>query len=84
MRSGFTSVDEPRSSAVPPAVRGDSDLWPAWIVLWLGSVARVAFGLVERETFGAEATLALFSAAVVPWIVLAPWIRRWWSDDRAT
>jgi hypothetical protein len=83
MRTGVTPVKEAHSRAVQSAV-DDSDLLPAWIILWVGSVLRVAFGLAEHETFGAEATLALLSAAVVPWIVLAPWIRRWWSDDRAT
>jgi hypothetical protein len=84
MRNGFAPTDEAPSRAVPSALRGDGDLLPAWIILWVGSVLRVTFGLAEHEAFGAEATLALLSAAVVPWIVLGPWIRRLGSDDRAT
>jgi hypothetical protein len=48
--------------------RGDRDLLPVAIILWLASVARVGYGLWEREVFDAEATLALLCVVLIPWL----------------
>ena len=48
---------------------GDSDLVPIAVVLWFAAVARVILAVLHHETFGAEATFALFCAALLPWFV---------------
>lgn len=35
---------------------------------WLLSAARVVAGVLQHETFGAEATLALLVTILVPWV----------------
>lgn len=86
MRAHLRLVRSASSDAATPPVaeravaagEGDYDLLPVWIILWVGSVARVVAGLVENETFSTEATLALLCVAVIPWMVLGPWIREQW------
>ncbi|HEY4105030.1 MAG TPA: hypothetical protein VGM44_14125 [Polyangiaceae bacterium] len=49
---------------------GDSDLRPVAIVLWIGSLIRVALTLIHKSEFGAEATLALSCALLLPaWVL---------------
>jgi hypothetical protein len=43
------------------------DLLPFMILVWLGSVARIAVGLAHHEVFGAEPTVALALVIVLPW-----------------
>ena len=47
----------------------DRDLLPVLALFWLVSVVRVVGALVRHETFGAEATLALVAAVVVPCVI---------------
>ncbi|MEO6598708.1 MAG: hypothetical protein ABIQ16_02465 [Polyangiaceae bacterium] len=49
---------------------GDSDLVPVAVVLWLATLARVVLAVLHREVFGAEATLALLCAVVLPWFMV--------------
>ena len=49
---------------------GDSDLRPIALLLWIGSVVRVALAFWHRETFDIEATLALFCAVGIPLLFL--------------
>jgi hypothetical protein len=49
---------------------GDSDLGPIAVLLWIGSVIRVALAFAHQQTFGAEATLALACAVLLPLLVL--------------
>ncbi|HEX3775821.1 MAG TPA: hypothetical protein VHV51_15220 [Polyangiaceae bacterium] len=49
---------------------GDSDLRPVAIVLWIGSVIRVALTLIHKQEFGVEATLALLCVLLLPALVL--------------
>jgi hypothetical protein len=58
--------------AIPAVVAApnDGDLVPVSILLWIASVVRVALGVVERETFRTEATLALACVIVIPlWLI---------------
>ena len=48
----------------------DADLVPVAIVLWLASVVRVTLGIVQAETFGPEASLALACCIGIPF-----WLR---------
>ncbi len=48
---------------------GDTDLVPIAVVLWIATVARVILAVLHHETFGAEATFALFCSALLPWFV---------------
>jgi membrane protein implicated in regulation of membrane protease activity len=66
-----TTVEEPSSHAAV----GDLDLLPAAIILWIGSVARVAAGGFEDDAFSAEATLALICVVLVPCWLLWSWAR---------
>jgi hypothetical protein len=49
---------------------GDSDLRPIAVVLWVGSVIRVALAVFHNEAFGAESTLALGCLLLLPLLVL--------------
>ncbi len=49
---------------------GDSDLRPVAVLLWIGSVVRVALTLVHRQEFGVEATLALSCVLLLPGVIL--------------
>jgi hypothetical protein len=55
--------------------KGDFDLLPVAIILWVGSVARVAAGALEDEVFQGEATLALLSVLLIPCWALWSWIQ---------
>lgn len=46
--------------------KGDSDLFPIAVFLWVCSVVRVALTLAHREAFDVEATLALLFALGLP------------------
>ncbi|MEO8905026.1 MAG: hypothetical protein ABI488_21435 [Polyangiaceae bacterium] len=59
--------------------RGDSDLRPIAIVLWLASLIRVSFAFAHREAFGIEATLALMCLVLLPMFT----IRRRHNEDTA-
>jgi len=48
---------------------GDSDLRPIAVLLWVGSLIRVALALSHHEAFGAESTLALGCLLVLPLLV---------------
>lgn len=48
---------------------GDADLVPIAVVLWVATVARVILAVLHHETFGAEATFALFCTVLLPWFV---------------
>lgn len=60
------SKSEPSTDA--PA---DVDPWPLGLILWMGSVLRVACGWVRGEVFGTELFLAIACVAVVPWLVFS-------------
>lgn len=45
----------------------DKALVPVFIVLWVGSVARVALGVDRHEMFGTEGTLAFLAVLLVPY-----------------
>jgi hypothetical protein len=55
---------------VPPRRLGspcsDGDLIPVFSVAWLACAARVVAGAVQRETFGAEPTMALLLVLILP------------------
>jgi hypothetical protein len=59
-----------RSDSPSANRRGDRDLLPMWVALWVGSALRVASALVSHEVFGAEATLALAAFLLVPGLML--------------
>ena len=50
--------------------RGDSDLLPIAVFLWIFSAARVISTLAHRQTFDAEATLALSWVLALPLYIL--------------
>ena len=50
--------------------KGDSDLFPIAVFLWLCSALRVALALVHRQAFDVEATLALLFTLGLPVYVL--------------
>ena len=61
---------------LPPANdRGDWDLVPGAVILWLGSVARVAFGASSGEAFRAEGTLAFYVVVLLPCWLLWSFVR---------
>ena len=45
---------------------GDSDLRPIAAVLWVASLIRVGFALMNGQVFGVEATLALICVVLLP------------------
>jgi len=45
-------------------------LRPVAVLLWIGSVARVALTLIHRQEFGVEATLALLCVMLLPGVIL--------------
>lgn len=56
----------PERSAAGPFAR-DADLVPVAVLLWLASVVRVTLGVVQAETFGPEASLALACCLGIPY-----------------
>ncbi|HEY2406248.1 MAG TPA: hypothetical protein VGI10_09605 [Polyangiaceae bacterium] len=48
---------------------GDSDLKPIAWVLWIASVLRVTVEVMAKHSFGAEASLALLCALLMPWFI---------------
>jgi hypothetical protein len=63
---------QPRANAVGSQAyeTGSYDgLMPIMIVFWLSSIVRVVGGLVRREAFGAEPTLALLAIFAVPFLL---------------
>jgi hypothetical protein len=58
-------------SATPEVLRGDFDLVPMAVGLWLVSVVRVWLALADHERFDTEATLALACLVLIPWL----WLR---------
>lgn len=66
-----------------PSPSSDRDLLPIWGPLWVAATSRVAVAILHRETFRAEATLALMVVAVVTWLVLSPRIRNSWRSRAA-
>jgi hypothetical protein len=55
------------------------DLLPVIVVVWLGSVVRVAGALLRAERFGSEATLAFLAIVLLPFLcadAAAWWLRR--------
>jgi hypothetical protein len=50
--------------------KGDSDLLPIALFLWLCSVLRVALAFAHRQTFDVEATLALLCVLALPLYIL--------------
>ncbi len=50
--------------------KGDSDLFPIAVFLWLCSVVRVALTLAHHEVFDVEATLALVCVLGLPVYIL--------------
>jgi hypothetical protein len=69
-----------RDAPAPGAPRGDRDLAPVAVLLWIASVARVALGVAELQNFDAEASLALGCALFLPCWLLWSWVR---PDDDA-
>jgi hypothetical protein len=65
----------PTPEEPPSSVRGDSDLVPIAIVLWVGSVLRVVAGAVEGEVMGTEATAALLCVVLIPCWLLWSWVQ---------
>ena len=64
---------ETRTNSALVSPHGGPYRGPAAMVLfmvWIASVLRTVAGLVTHEIFGAEATLALFMAVLVPWLFL--------------
>lgn len=54
--------------------RGDVDLIPVGVLLWIGSVAVVALALWHHDVFDAQTTLALAAVASLSWFfVRAGW-----------
>lgn len=49
---------------------GDSDLRSVAILLWIASAVRVGLALVHGQAFGAEATLALLCAILLPTFIV--------------
>lgn len=59
------AADRP-DSPDPAAPSPDVELLPVFVVLWLGSLLRVGFGLETGEVFGSELTLAAMLALALP------------------
>ena len=49
--------------------RGDSDLLPIAVFLWLCSVVRVALTVLHHQSFDVEATLALTCVLTLPLLI---------------
>ncbi len=56
-----------RSDSEP---RGDRDLLPIAIVLWIVCAVRVTIALLHAEVFGPDATLATAFVIGLPWLFL--------------
>ncbi len=67
MRSPYRAA--PRAEVVREITR-ERDLSGVGIVLWIASVARVAFAIATHETFGAIATLAFVAVVALPAVAL--------------
>ncbi len=65
-RTPATSVSD--GQATDAHVCPDLDLLPALAALWLGSIVRVALGVVDGDPRGAEVTLAALAVVVVPYL----------------
>jgi len=50
--------------------KGDSDLFPIALFLWICSAARVLVALLHHQAFDVEATLALLCVVGFPWYAL--------------
>lgn len=61
--------------AMGRGLRGDRDLLPIWVLLWVAAASRVVVALVRHESFWAEATLALIVVALIPWLLWSPHTR---------
>lgn len=59
-----------------PSELSDWDLWVVGLLLWGASLARVAQASVEREVFGAEASLAFLCTFLLPALALRRWLGR--------
>jgi hypothetical protein len=60
----------PSAELVNDEIIGDRDLVPVAVILWVASVARGALAFQGSEEFNSEATLALGSVFLVPWLCL--------------
>jgi nitrate/nitrite transporter NarK len=72
-------TDESAALADDADVCPDQDLLPVLTILWVGSVARVALGVVHPETGGTQVALAMLAVLVVPYLMkdaIGWWIRR--------
>ena len=49
----------------------DADFLPIGVVLWAGSVVRVAEALGRHEVVGKELILAIACVLLIPWLLLA-------------
>jgi hypothetical protein len=59
-------AERPHPNEPPLEPIADRELLPVFALLWVASVVRVALAARCDETFGAEATLALFATATIP------------------
>jgi hypothetical protein len=72
-------TDAPIDRAQDEAECPSGDLLPVIVLVWIGSVARVAGAFARGERFGAEPTLALFAIVLLPLLcadAAAWWLRR--------
>ena len=64
--------------ALEDEVVGDRDLLPLAVVLWVGSLARVAYAFRVGEELNTEATLALACVVLVPWLCFISYKNERW------
>jgi hypothetical protein len=50
----------------------DGELIFVFVILWIGSFARVAINIARHETFGTEGTLAFLIVLLVPMLLKEP------------
>ncbi len=75
--SAYRSVGDPTGKApTTPGGAFQERLHPVYVFVWAASLARVAGAAYTREVFGAEATLALMTVAVITWYAIAIRARR--------
>ena len=61
-----TPAERPEPAGDGPPALDDCELVPALGLLWLASLARVAFGIASGEVFGGELTVAVLAVLLLP------------------
>ena len=67
--SPYRSAWSPHTETIK-ATSSHADVRCVYVVLWIGSVVRVALGIMHREPLGEELSLATLAVATLPLVAL--------------